>query len=99
MRSKLQFYPEDGEGTSSEFWHGDKLAQGKNISQLTPMATSRFGTYYVNEVCELVDGSLFIPEMFLRRKGELWARGKQLVAPGQVSLYFDQAYFQVLTMR
>jgi hypothetical protein len=85
VRSKLEFYPHDGEGSSSEFWHGDKMFDSKCLSQLTPMAVSSCGTYYVDEVCRLADSTLFVPDVFFRRRGELWARGYQLKANGPVS--------------
>jgi hypothetical protein len=88
VRSKLEWYPCDGEGSSSEFWHGEKLAGGKNLSQLTPMETAGSIQYYVNEICELVDTSLFIPDMFFHRRGELWARGHRLLALENVSFAF-----------
>lgn len=75
----MQFYPRDGNGVVEEFWDGEKLALGEYMDQLTPMVASphnQLHHYYVNEVCELDDGELFIPKMFLRREGEeLWARG------------------------
>ncbi|KAG8729143.1 hypothetical protein FRC11_009437 [Ceratobasidium sp. 423] len=78
VRSYLEFYPEDAENHSSEVWHGEKLAQGHNRKQLTPMVTHNTKTYFIDEVCELVDVSLFIPDMFLRRAGEMRARGNLL---------------------
>jgi hypothetical protein len=87
VRNKLEFYPHDGEGQSSEFWHGDKFFHPNSRLQLTPMAISRNTIYYVDEVCELADGSLFVPDMFLRRRGELWARGHKLIPNNSVSPY------------
>lgn len=75
VRAQMEFYPTDGEGEVSEIWDGEKLAQGSHLEQLTPMLAVGDTHYYVNELCELVDGSAFIPEMFLRRQGEIWARG------------------------
>lgn len=39
------------------------------------MASNNKISYYVDEVCRLSDGRLFIPKMFFQRDGLLWARG------------------------
>ncbi|KAG8784047.1 hypothetical protein FRC12_019015 [Ceratobasidium sp. 428] len=78
VRERMEFYPEDAGNHSSEIWHGEKLVQGHNRQQLTPMVTQNGSTYFVDEVCELVDGSTFVPDMFLRREGGMWARGYHL---------------------
>ncbi|KAG9093298.1 hypothetical protein FRC06_011576 [Ceratobasidium sp. 370] len=75
VRVHMHLYPEDAGDHSSETWHGDKLVQGHNRQQLTPMVTHENKTYFVDEFCELADGSAFVPDMFLRREGEMWARG------------------------
>jgi hypothetical protein len=87
VRSKLEFYPHDGAGRSAEFWHGDKFFDPKSHLQLTPMTVSGNTMYYVDEICQLADGSLFIPDMFLRRGGDLWARGHQLIPSNPVSSF------------
>jgi hypothetical protein len=72
------FYPTDGEGAVEEVWDGEKLARGEHLDDLTPMVVSPSDPdvhYYVNELCELHTGDLFIPKMFLRRQDTLWARG------------------------
>ncbi|KAG8719357.1 hypothetical protein FRC08_003023 [Ceratobasidium sp. 394] len=74
----MEFYPQDAGDHSSEIWHGEKLVQGHNRKQLTPMVSHDNKTYFVDEVCELADGSAFIPDMFLRREGGMWARGCHL---------------------
>jgi hypothetical protein len=87
VRKHLEFYPEDADKFSSEVWHGEKLVQGHNRKQLTPMVTYNAKTYFIDEVCELADHSLFIPDMFLRRNGEMWAHGNLLVRdPVRLSL-------------
>ena len=75
VRALMQFYPTDGEGEITEIWDGEKLAHGLIPDQLTPMVAVGDSHYFVNEFCELDSGSLFIPEMFLRRQGNIWARG------------------------
>ncbi|KAG9097101.1 hypothetical protein FRC06_007956 [Ceratobasidium sp. 370] len=52
VRAHMEFYPEDAGNHSSEIWHGEKLVQGHNQKQLTPMATHGNNTYFVDEVCE-----------------------------------------------
>ncbi|QRW08525.1 glutamate receptor 3,4 [Ceratobasidium sp. AG-Ba] len=62
-----ELYPTNGKGAIEEFWDGEKLAKGEHLDQLTPMVASpndRTIHYYVNELCELEDGDIFIPKMF-----------------------------------
>ncbi|KAB5589914.1 Glutamate receptor 3,4 [Ceratobasidium theobromae] len=78
VRPQMVFYPTDGEGSIEEIWDGQKLAQGECPDKLTPMVISPRDPeyhYFVNEICERVSGELFIPIMFLRRQGGMWARG------------------------
>ncbi|KAG8779054.1 hypothetical protein FRC12_024668 [Ceratobasidium sp. 428] len=78
IRHSMMLYPTDGEGVVAEVWDAEKLAKGEHRDQLTPMAVSpsNYTThYYINELCELEDGDIFIPKMFLRRDDGLWARG------------------------
>ena len=85
----MNFYPTDGEGPVSEFWDGDKLTSGENPEQLTPMACSPSNPdthYFVNEICELGDGGLFIPTMFFRKQELLWAHGYSVECSVVVSL-------------
>ncbi|KAF8595904.1 hypothetical protein BDV93DRAFT_455889, partial [Ceratobasidium sp. AG-I] len=84
-REHMQFYPTDGEGEINEIWDGEKLSHGLSPNQLTPMVALSNGDFFVNELCELVDNSLFVPEMFLRRQGELWARGFNVICSEKVS--------------
>ncbi|QRV75094.1 glutamate receptor 3,4 [Ceratobasidium sp. AG-Ba] len=49
-RQKMEFYPRNNDGHVSEFWDGQKLSQGENCSQLTPMAVCGNRIYYVGEV-------------------------------------------------
>ncbi|CCO31107.1 hypothetical protein BN14_05141 [Rhizoctonia solani AG-1 IB] len=75
VRNLMQFYPSDGEGEINEIWDGEKLAHGLTPEQLTPMVVVGDSHYFVNELCELEDGNVFLPEMFVRRQGSIWARG------------------------
>ncbi|KAG8725158.1 hypothetical protein FRC09_007147 [Ceratobasidium sp. 395] len=78
IRHSMMLYPTDGEGVVAEVWDAEKLAKGEHRDQLTPMAVSpnnHTTHYYINELCELEDGDVFIPKMFLRRDDGLWARG------------------------
>ncbi|QRV78666.1 glutamate receptor 3,4 [Ceratobasidium sp. AG-Ba] len=78
VRPLMELYPTDGKGAIEEFWDGEKLAKGEHLDQLTPMVASpndRTIHYYVNELCELEDGDIFIPKMFFRREGGMWAHG------------------------
>ncbi|KAF8599210.1 hypothetical protein BDV93DRAFT_498019 [Ceratobasidium sp. AG-I] len=78
LRKHLRFYPSDGRGSCTEFWDAQKLSQGENLAQLTPMASNNGISYFVDEVCRLEDGSLFIPEMFFQRQDQIWARGHEV---------------------
>lgn len=40
------------------------------------MATLNDKTYHVEEVCEVINGSTFVPDMFLYRDGSMWACGR-----------------------
>ncbi|QRW07133.1 hypothetical protein RhiLY_06132 [Ceratobasidium sp. AG-Ba] len=75
VRKHMQFYPNDGQGPCTEFWDGEKLSQGQNLAQLTPMAMRDGKSYFVGEICQVSGGSFFIPDMFFQRQEELWARG------------------------
>jgi hypothetical protein len=81
------FYPTDGEGPVDEIWDADKLVRGECPDHLTPMVTSPRNPsvhYFINEICEIDEGGLFIPKMFFRRKGGLWARGYDSTAKIEV---------------
>lgn len=83
----MNFYPTDGEGPIEEIWDG-KLVLGEHAEQLTPMVQSLTKPdlhYYVNELCEVEGGELFIPIMFLRRQGAMWARGHMVTCEIDVS--------------
>ncbi|KAF8600788.1 hypothetical protein BDV93DRAFT_446855, partial [Ceratobasidium sp. AG-I] len=84
-RENMQFYPTDGEGKVNETWDGEKLSHGLSSDQLTPMVALSNGDFFANELCELGDDSLFVPKMFLRRQGELWARGFDVTFSEKVS--------------
>ncbi|KAG9087700.1 hypothetical protein FRC06_002419 [Ceratobasidium sp. 370] len=94
VRKHMQFYPEDAGNHSSEVWHGEKLVQGHNRKQLTPMVSHENKTYFVDEICGLADGSAFIPDMFLiRREGGMWARGCHLTKDMEEHrAYFEAAF-------
>ncbi|KEP45802.1 hypothetical protein V565_240180, partial [Rhizoctonia solani 123E] len=94
VRASMQFYPTDGEGEISEIWDGEKLAHGLALEQLTPMVAVGSSHYFVNEFCELDDGTLFIPEMFLRRQGGIWARGLLISIPFLKSFAADSTKYQ-----
>lgn len=88
MHPHLEFYPCVDDGRFSEVWHGEKMVCGHNRDQLTPMAGHNGRVYFVNEVCDLTTGSLFLIKMFLRKDGALWARGHMLLPGSTVSLFF-----------
>jgi hypothetical protein len=69
----------------SEIWHGDKMTLGANREQLTPMASFGGQSFYVNEFALLDDGTYFLTDMFLKRHGQLSARGRKLEAQPEVS--------------
>jgi hypothetical protein len=63
------------------------MLQGHNREQLTPMVLQGGHSFFVDEIAQLHDNSYFIAEMFVKRHGELWARGHQLEALPMVSLF------------
>jgi len=74
----MQFYPVEGEGGMTQLWHGGKWFKDVPDDVLTPMVihpkTSQH--FYVKELCECTDGSLFIPlRWFQKKDGVLWASG------------------------
>lgn len=71
------------DGEVSEVWHGEKMVCGDQRQQLTPMALHNGKTYFTGEVCGFTDSSFFLVNMFLRRNGDLWARGHALI-PGSM---------------
>ncbi|CAE6511279.1 unnamed protein product [Rhizoctonia solani] len=78
LRGAMKFYPSDGLGGIEEIWDGERLTKGEHLDLLTPMVISPDNSrkhYYVNELCELGDGNLFMPKMFFSRGNELWAKG------------------------
>lgn len=84
----MNFYPSDGSGPIEEVWDGEKLTRGENLDQLTPMAISPHDSslhYFVNELCELENEELFLPRMFFKKDGGLWARGFQVTCEALVS--------------
>jgi hypothetical protein len=61
------------------------MAKAENREQLTPMASYGGQSFFVNEVAQLEDGTYFLTDMFLKRHGELSARGWKLIAQPEVS--------------
>ncbi len=81
-RPHMMFYPEDAGCEASQMWHGEKWLKTAPDDVLTPMVkhpeTGRH--YYVGELVRCVDGTLFIPMRWFRRKGAgMWARGHQVI--------------------
>ncbi|GJJ10219.1 hypothetical protein Clacol_004445 [Clathrus columnatus] len=72
----LTFYPQRNEdGKFSQVWHGSKWLSELPDDLLTPMAIHPNGEhFYTEELCECVDGSLFIPQRwFSKSNNKLWA--------------------------
>ncbi|KAG8775794.1 hypothetical protein FRC12_001272 [Ceratobasidium sp. 428] len=84
VRQHLEFYPDDCDGHVSEIWHGDKMTLGENREQLTPMASYGGRSFFINEISLLNDGTFFLTDMFLKRHGELHARGRKLEAHAEI---------------
>ncbi|KAG8777086.1 hypothetical protein FRC12_000558 [Ceratobasidium sp. 428] len=84
VRQHLEFYPNECDGHMSEIWHGEKLTLGENREQLTPMASYGGRSFFVNEISLLDDGSFFLTDMFLKRHGQLHARGRKLEAHSEI---------------
>jgi len=74
----MNFYPEDGKGYMSQLWHGKKWLDDMPDDMVTPMVIhpETAEHYYVGEICQLKNGSYFIPTRWFRRKDEgLWGKG------------------------
>ncbi|KAG8762734.1 hypothetical protein FRC12_008883 [Ceratobasidium sp. 428] len=84
VRQHLEFYPNECDGHVSEIWHGEKMTLGENREQLTPMASYGGRSFFVNEISLLDDGSFFLVDMFLKRHGQLHARGRKLEAHNEI---------------
>jgi hypothetical protein len=61
------------------------MTLGSNREQLTPMASFGGRSFYVNELALLDDGTYFLTDMFLKRNGQLSARGRKLEAQPKAS--------------
>lgn len=69
----LNFYPEEViDGPISEVWQAERWKEFKP-SELTPMFSSGFRQYFIEEVTSTRDGRLVIPRNLILRKGILCA--------------------------
>ena len=68
VSSLLHFYPEEANGTISEFWHADQLKE-LPPELLTLMYCKGFKDFYVDELAELKTGELMIPHMWIIWEG------------------------------
>jgi hypothetical protein len=68
----MQFYPEETDGSISEVW---QTSQWKEFSpsKLTPMFTRGLQHFYIDEVCQLGNGSFVMPLTWVKRGGEICA--------------------------
>ncbi|KAF8581620.1 hypothetical protein K439DRAFT_1618913 [Ramaria rubella] len=74
VSSLLHFDPEETNGGVTEFWQAQRLKE-MPPDLLTPMHRKSFKDYYVNEIVELRDRSLVIPQMWVFRNGRMCADG------------------------
>ncbi|KAF8579603.1 hypothetical protein K439DRAFT_1648448 [Ramaria rubella] len=74
VSSLLHFYPEETNGVVTEFWQAQHLKE-MPPDLLTPMYHKLFKDFYVNEIAELRDRSLIIPQMWVFRNGRMCADG------------------------
>ncbi|KAG8682561.1 hypothetical protein FRC11_014713, partial [Ceratobasidium sp. 423] len=54
------------------------MALGQNREQLTPTVSRGGQSFFISELTQLDDGSLFLADMFLKHRGDLSARGRKL---------------------
>ncbi|KAF7351608.1 hypothetical protein MSAN_01593300 [Mycena sanguinolenta] len=63
--------PEDG--IIREFWHAQKWRKTMDLDILSPMYATGLKHYYVNEVCQLGDGSFVVPVRWVTFRGKIYA--------------------------
>ena len=54
------------------------MTKGDSRARLSPMASNKGESYFVDEVSQLSDGAYFVVDMFIMHSGELSARGHRL---------------------
>jgi hypothetical protein len=81
VRPHMQFYPEDGGPGMHEVWHGHKWLKDAPDHVLTPMYRVGNVDYFVNELVYCRGKEWFIPLRWIRKNGEMWARGREVSNP------------------
>ncbi|KAI5888159.1 uncharacterized protein SCHCODRAFT_02691594 [Schizophyllum commune H4-8] len=69
----LHFYPEEVSGPISEVWQADRWKEYK-AEDLTPMYSRENKRFFIEELCQLDDGTYVIPHDWVIRNGSLTAR-------------------------
>jgi len=95
----MRFYPEDGEGTMSQMWHGSKWLKDLPDDLVTPMFIHPVSKehFYVGELTSCQDGSFFIPtRWFTKKSSGMWVQGLA-VNDTEVSPIRQQSILSLLT--
>src|SRR5262245_44217590 len=80
----MRIYPHDADGRVTETWEASKWLHDTPNHVLTPMFRKGGQRFFVNEVTQCSDGSLFIPERLYTRDNtgsssnelEMWCLGR-----------------------
>jgi len=84
----MVFYPEDADGSMSQLWHGSKWLNDMPDDMATPMIIHPVTGehYFVGEICQCKDGSLFIPTRWFTKKDQgMWAKGMSVTETEVIS--------------
>jgi hypothetical protein len=68
----MQFYPEETVGPISEAWQASQWKEF-SPSELTPMFACGLQHFYIDEVCQVGDGSFVMPLTWVKRGREICA--------------------------
>ncbi|KAI4293785.1 hypothetical protein K525DRAFT_274887 [Schizophyllum commune Loenen D] len=69
----LHFYPEEVSGPISGVWQADRWKEFKP-EELTPMYSRGHKRFFIEELCQLHDGTYVVPHDWVIRQGDLTAR-------------------------
>jgi len=87
----MQFYPEETDGPISEIWQAGRWKEF-SPSELTPMFARGLQHFYIDEVCQLHDGSFAMPLTWVKRGGKVCA-DCCMISPAEVFPRSCNIYF------
>lgn len=89
----MRIYPHDANGRVAETWEARKWLWDAPNNLLTPMFRKDDQQYFVNELVECKDRTLFIPERIFTRSEEqtgdliIWCLGREVYASQVAKIY------------